>query len=52
MSTKQELYNQAINLLKSIDLIVENEKHHKALRKEILDLANNIKRMDGNGNDQ
>lgn len=46
MDKKQDLYKQAINLLKYIELAVDNDDHYKIIRKQILDLANNILRMD------
>lgn len=45
-----EIYKRVINLLKLIDLTVKNPDEHKILRKEILDLANDIKRS-GEKND-
>ena len=46
---KQELYNKAISLLSYIEIIVQDEKQYKVLRKMILDLANEIKRLDEDG---
>ena len=46
MDRKQELYKQAINLLKYIELAINNDDHYKIIRKQVLDLANNILRID------
>lgn len=47
---KHDLYVQAINLLKCIELVVQDKNQYKVLRKQVLDLANNIMRGDENGN--
>lgn len=49
MDKKQELYRQAIGLLKYIEFVMIDEKQYKIIRKQILDLANSILRMDENG---
>lgn len=49
MDKKQELYRQAIGLLKCIELIKIDKKQYKIIRKQVLDLANSILRMDENG---
>lgn len=46
---KRELYAQAINLLKCIELVVKDKEQYKVLRKQVLDLANNIIRSDEDG---
>ena len=46
MDRKQELYKQAINLLKYIELAINNDDHYKIIRKQVLDIANNILRID------
>lgn len=49
MDKKQELYKQTISLLKYIEFVMIDEKQYKIIRKQILDLANSILRMDENG---
>ena len=46
MDRKQELYKQAVGLLKYIEIAIDNDNHYKIIRKQVLDLANNILRMD------
>lgn len=46
MDKKQELYKQTIGLLKYVEFIVIDDKQYKVIRKQILDLANSILRMD------
>ena len=46
MDKKQNLYKQTISLLKYIEFIVVDDKQYKAIRKQVLDLANSILRMD------
>lgn len=46
MDYKQKLYHKAIDLLNYIEMAVDNEKHYKAIRKKVLDLANDIMRTD------
>ncbi|MEE1072239.1 MAG: hypothetical protein U0L26_07605 [Cellulosilyticum sp.] len=48
--SKHDLYVQAINILKSIELVVNDENQYRILRKQVLDLANNIMRIDLHGN--
>lgn len=43
---KQELYKQTIDLLKYIEFIVGDTNQYKIVRKQVLDLANAILRMD------
>ena len=43
---KYDLYKQAIDLLKYIELSIEDKEHYKIVRKQVLDLANNILRME------
>lgn len=50
MVSKHDLYVQAINLLKCIELVVQDKDQYKVLRKQVLDLANNIVRSDEDGN--
>ena len=49
MDKKEVLYRQAIGLLKYIEFVMIDEKQYKIIRKQILDLANSILRMDENG---
>lgn len=46
MDKKQELYKQAINLLKYVEFVMADKNQYKTIRKQILDLANSILRMD------
>ena len=46
MDKKQEFYKQTIGLLKYVEFIVIDDKQYKVIRKQILDLANSILRMD------
>ena len=48
--SKHELYVQAINLLKCIELVVQDKDQYRVLRKQLLDSANNIVRSDEDGN--
>lgn len=43
---KQELYKQTIDLLKYIEFVVGNANQYRVIRKQVLDLANAILRMD------
>ena len=46
VSKKQELYKQTIDLLKYIEFVSGNTEQYKVIRKQVLDLANAILRMD------
>ena len=46
VSKKQELYKQTIDLLKYIEFVIGNTEQYKVIRKQVLDLANAILRMD------
>lgn len=43
-----KLYKDAISILNYIELVIQDEKKFSLIRKQILDLANGIKRLGDN----
>lgn len=45
----KDLYNRAISLLNCLEMIIKDKEQYAIIRKQVLDLANDILRIDKNG---
>ena len=44
----QDIYKKVISTLSNIELVVSNREHFLIIRKQMLDIANDIKRLEVN----
>lgn len=50
MNSKENIYKSIITVLSYIELIVTDEKQFSIIRKQLLDIANNVMRLDDDTN--